>query len=268
VERITNAQDAYGHELWASVDEGLHDEIVERDDGFISRSDGPKRYFADFKAWARREQHAMRFVQRPLGRRLGGRALDVGSGAGRVSLYLQRRGMKVTAIDSSPLAVRLCRRRGVKDARVLPFEQIHRLPAASFDLVVMFGNNFGLFGSRKKARRLLLQLHRLTSPNAVILAESLNPYGSGVAAHRRYLRRNRQRGRMAGQIRIRIRFRDIKGPWFEYLLVSPTEMRNLVAGTGWTIRRIFRDRGPLYVAVIGKIASGKSTIRSAAGNDS
>ena len=93
----------------------------------------------------------------------------------------------------------------------------------------------------------------MTSPNAVILAESVNPYTTSVAAHRRYQRRNRARGRMGGQIRIRIRFRDVKGPWFDYLLVSQGEKKAILAGTGWRVRKILRSsRGPVYVAVIGK----------------
>ena len=240
---ITRSNDAYGHELWAFLTEGRSDEIVERDDGFIAASDWPKRYFEDFNAWAGHEKQAMRFVH-------GSRALDVGCGAGRVSLYLQRRGLKVTAIDNSPLAIRLCRTRGVKDARVLAVEQIGRLAADSFDTVVMFGNNFGLFGSFKNARRLLRQLHRVTSPQAVILAGSLNPYQRRLAAHLRYQRRNRQRGRMGGQIRLRVRFHEIKGRWFDYLLVSPTEMKDILAGTGWRQDRILRGDGPVYVAVI------------------
>jgi SAM-dependent methyltransferase len=244
--RITNATDAYGHELWAFRTEGHAQEIVERDDGFISASDWPKRYFADFKAWPAHERRSMRFVQ-------GARALDIGCGAGRVSLFLQRRGLTVTAIDNSPLAIRLCRQRGVKDARVLAVDQIARLAPASFDTVVMFGNNFGLFGSSTKAKRLLRQLHRLTSPEAVILAESLNPHTRGAAAHVRYRRRNRDRGRMSGQIRIRIRFGELKGPWFDYLLVSPAEMKAILAGTGWRVREVLRSSdGPVYVAVIEK----------------
>jgi SAM-dependent methyltransferase len=245
--KIRRANDAYGRELRAYQTDGYSVEIVERDDGFVATSDGPKRYFAGFRAWPEREKRAIRFVA-------GCRALDVGCGAGRVSLYLQGKGLKVVAIDCSPLAIRLCRKRGVKDARVLPIEQIHRLPADSFDTVVMFGNNFGLFGSFRKARRLLRHLHRLTSANAVIVAESLNPYTTKVPAHLRYQRRNRQRGRMGGQIRIRIRFEDVKGPWFDYLLVSPTELKAILGGTGWRLRTILRDSGPLYVAVIGKHA--------------
>jgi hypothetical protein len=58
---------------------------------------------------------------------------------------------------------------------------------------------------------------------------------------------------MGGQIRIRIRFHEIKGRWFDYLLVSPTEMKDILAGTGWRQDRILRgDGGSVYVAVIAK----------------
>ena len=39
---------------------------------------------------------------------------------------------------------------------------------------------------------------------------------------------------------------------FDYLLVSPAEMRAIVAGTGWRLLRVLRGRGPLYVGVIEK----------------
>lgn len=61
--RITRANDAYGHELWAYLTEGRAYEIAERDDGFIAASEWPKRYFEDFNAWAGHEMRAMRFVQ-------------------------------------------------------------------------------------------------------------------------------------------------------------------------------------------------------------
>ena len=44
-----------------------------------------------------------------------------------------------------------------------------------FDTVVMFGNNFGLFGNPRRARWLLQRLRNLTSPAARIVAESRNP---------------------------------------------------------------------------------------------
>jgi SAM-dependent methyltransferase len=243
---ITPANDAYGHELWACLTEGCAIEIVERDDGFIDTSDWPRRYFADFEGWPKHEQRAIRLAH-------GSRALDVGCGAGRVSLYLQQEGWQVTAIDNSPLAIRLCRKRGVRDARVLPVEGISRLSAVTFDTIVMFGNNFGVLGNFEQAKRILRQLDRLTTSGAVILAASLDPYRRTLAAHQRYRRRNRERGRMGGQIRIRVRFREIKGPWFDYLLVSPREMATIAAGTGWRLRTTIRSGiGPGYVGIITK----------------
>jgi hypothetical protein len=70
---------------------------------------------------------------------------------------------------------------------------------------------------------------------------------------------------MGGQIRIRIRFRELKGPWFDYLLVSLGEMKAILAGTGWRLRKIFRSsRGPVYVAVIGKSIVAARRRRSSA----
>jgi hypothetical protein len=118
------------------------------------------------------------------------------------------------------------------------------------DTVVMFGNNFGLFGSSSRATRLLRQLHRITRDGAVLLAQSLDPHQTSEPAHHEYQRRNRRRGRMAGQIRIRIRFNQWIGPWFDYLLVSPAEMSTIVDGTGWEVDRFFTHDDPRYVAVI------------------
>ena len=81
-----------------------------------------------------------------------GRVLDVGCGAGRHALYLQKKGMDVTGIDVSPLAVKICRLRGLRKTQVLSFEQIDKFPVNSFDTVMMMGNNFGLFGGFKKPR--------------------------------------------------------------------------------------------------------------------
>ena len=48
-------------------------------------------------------------------------------------------------------------------------------------------------------------------------------------------------------------FVEVKGPWFDYLLVSPGEMKAILAGTGWRLRQILRSSGgQVYVAVIGK----------------
>jgi SAM-dependent methyltransferase len=237
-------KDAYGQLIEAYLEGKPSYEIVERDDGSIGPSGGAPTYFVEYKNWPEWQKRAIKFA--------AGRVLDVGAGAGRVSLYLQRRGCKVTAIDNSPLAIQVCRRRGVKDARVISIGEVGKFSANTFDTVVMYGNNFGLFGSRAGARRLLKILYARTTLNAVIIAESNDPYKTSDPSHLAYQKRNRKRGRMSGQLRIRIRFRESIGNWFDYLIVSKKEVQEILKGTGWKARQFFNSGKSTYTAVIAK----------------
>jgi hypothetical protein len=56
---------------------------------------------------------------------------------------------------------------------------------------------------------------------------------------------------MAGQARLRVRYGKIKSPWFDYLMVSPDEMADIVIGTGWYIHQIYTTEDmPAYTAII------------------
>jgi len=239
---LTELQDAYGRMMWDHLHGKPSAEIVERDDGYLGISAGSSLYFAELRS--RHQRAVMRFVR--------GRVLDVGCGAGRCCLYLQKHGHQVVGIDVSPLAIKTCRRRGVKDARVLPFTQVSRA-LGQFDTILMMGNNFGLFGSRRRAQWLLRRLHALTSPDARIVAETNDVYQTKDPDHLRYHHLNRRRGRMSGQIRLRVRYKRYCTPWFDYLMVSPKEMKVILAGTGWRVRRFLKSASSVYVAVIEKL---------------
>jgi SAM-dependent methyltransferase len=236
--------DGYGELLLAALEEDPRAvEIVERDDGFISASAfSTSLYLAPFRRWPPPHRRAMRFVR--------GRTLDVGCGAGRVCLHLQERGEEVVGIDVSPGAVEVCRRRGVRDVRLLGIEDVDE-SLGVFDTVVMLGNNVGLLADPEKGRELLRRLHRLTSPRGRIVGESRDVTATTDPAHLRYQQENVRRGRMPGQIRIRVRYRDASTPWFDYLMVSPAELERLLDGTGWRLSRTIESDDP-YVAVIDK----------------
>ena len=240
---LRSDQDAYGHAMLDFLRGKGGQEIVEYDDGFIFSTGGPSFYFDEFPKWSAAERAAMRSVV--------GRVLDVGCGAGRVAIRLQERGHEVLGIDNSPLAVRVARRRGLKQAKLLSISEIDgRL--GTFDTIVMMCNNFGLVGSRAGAKRLLTRFHRITSDRGRILAASTDPR-HGRSPHHAYYRRNRDRGRLPGQIRGRIRYRSYATPWADFLLVSRAEMRSLVRDTGWRVRRFVDVPGePLYVAILEK----------------
>ena len=235
-------EDAYGAMMRAALEGRGTPEIVERDDGFFEASNFHETYMAPFRRWPAHNRRAMRFVR--------GRVLDVGCGAGRVCLHLQERGLDVVGIDISPGAVEVCRRRGVLDARVCRIEDVDAT-LGMFDTIVMLGNNFGLFASKTKARRILRRFHTLTTDRGRIVAETRDIYNTEDPDHLGYHERNRRRARMAGQIRMRVRHRKLKTPWFDYLMVSREELEQLLAGTGWHLARTL-DADDIYIAVIEK----------------
>jgi hypothetical protein len=133
----------------------------------------------------------------------------------------------------------------------MAFEDVDET-VGQIDTVVMFGNNFGLFGGAAMARRMLRRLHRLTAPNGRIVAETRDTFSTDNPDHLQYHERNRRRGRMPGQLRLRVRFRLAATPWFDYLIVSPDELRELVAGSGWAVRRLIEGEAGMYTAVLDK----------------
>ena len=241
---MREGQDAFGRLLLDFLEGRPEPEIVERDDGLVDAHDEVRAYFAPVRRWAASERRALRLVR--------GRVLDVGCGAGRVALELERRGREVVAIDASPLAVEVCRRRGVSDARVLRLEDVGP-ELGVFDTLIFYCNNFGLFGGEARARRLLRRLHRLTTARGRILASSHDPLRTDDPDHLAYHERNRARGRLAGQIRLRIRHRKLATPWMDYLFVTRDEMAGLAEGIGWRLARVVgapEDR--FYVGVLEK----------------
>lgn len=238
-------EDAFGQEIYDFYQGNSAVEIIERDDGFVDVSAGPPAYFAPFAGWPSIEQEAIQLAH--------GRVLDVGCGAGRVCLYLQEQGHEVVGIDNSPLAIKTARLRGVADARLLSITQVSRKELGVFDTIVMYGNNFGLFGNPKRAGWLLRRFYGMTGKNGRILAETRNIYQTDNPDHLAFHEQNRRQGRMAGQLRIRVRYKRLVGPWFEYLMVSPQEMEALVAGAGWRMERLFEAKGDsTYIAVLAK----------------
>ncbi len=236
-------QDAYGQAMLDYLEGERHfNPIIERDDGMIDVDFGLEVYFG--KRWTKPEREALRLAQ--------GRVLDVGAGAGRVALYLQERGHDVFALDNSPLAVKVMKRRGVRTAKVLDFRDIDA-KHGTFDTVVMWGNNWGLFGSERRAKLLLRRLHKMTSADARIIAQTVDVYDTTEGAHLAYHRFNAKRGRMPGQLRIRVRYKTLRSAWFDYLMVSPEEMADVADGTGWFLERMITSPGsPVYYGVLEK----------------
>lgn len=243
---LKGKKDAYGQLLKAYLDGADVSEIVERDDGFITSSGmGPKTYFSGFDSW---DDHIKEAIPNAKGR-----VLDIGCGAGRFSLYLQSKDLDVTGLDNSEQALQVCKQRGVKNVVGKSIDEIDE-KLGRFDTFLMMGNNFGLFGSYDNAKTLLKKFHEMSKNGAIIIAESMNPYGTTNKTHLDYHKRNRKKGRMGGQIRLRVRHLEFKTPYFDYLLASPGEVREILEGTGWKLENVLGDENGSYVALINRIS--------------
>ncbi|HEY6738148.1 MAG TPA: class I SAM-dependent methyltransferase, partial [Actinopolymorphaceae bacterium] len=211
--------------------------VIERDDGLVTPHD-PRIYLAPPQQWNRLERAACDRVM--------GRVLDVGCGAGRHGLFLQARGHAVTGIEPSPGAAAVARGRGLQDVHEIGVEDLGSWDR-KYDTILMLGTCLGLLGSARKASTVLAALAHVASPGARVLGGNLDPYATKDAEHLEYLARNRARGRMPGQTRLRARFRRLVGGWTEMLWCSVEELRTLVASSPWRVGHVEESDGG-YVA--------------------
>ncbi|PHS02737.1 MAG: SAM-dependent methyltransferase [Leeuwenhoekiella sp.] len=117
--------------------------------------------FRDFEEMPEIEQEALKLAE--------GKILDVGACAGSHSLYLQKQGKDVTALDVSAGSIEVCQLRGIeKTIQTDVFE----LTEASYDTLLLLMNGTGIFKTLKNTSNALKQLGSLLSENGQILVDS------------------------------------------------------------------------------------------------
>jgi 2-polyprenyl-3-methyl-5-hydroxy-6-metoxy-1,4-benzoquinol methylase len=90
-----------------------------------------------------RDWSAMPLIEKKALELAKGKILDVGSGAGSHSLYLQNeKKLEVTAIDISPKAIKTCQLRGIKNTFVV---DVLTLETEKFDTILLLMNGTGIF---------------------------------------------------------------------------------------------------------------------------
>ena len=234
--------DAFGKALEGYLNGNPSPYFVRRDDDYLEPCDLAV-YFTDYSKWHDFEKKILKYVQ--------GRILDLGAGAGRHSLYFQNKGFEVYAIDISPGAVEVMRKRGVKNVHLMDLRKLN-FPENYFDSVLMMFNNFGLAGSIEGTKKLLKVLSKISKPRGRIITTIRNPYQTDKPGHLAYHEHNRKSGKPAGLIRMRIEYKGEVGNWFDLLMVSAEELEELIQDTGWKILRIIEGQDGMYGVVLEK----------------
>ena len=97
-----------------------------------------------------------------------GKILDVGCGAGNHALYLQGKGLQVSAIDESRGAIEVSKDRGIKNSRnvrLLDFSE------GTYDTILLLMNGTGIFGRLDLIPKYLQHLKSLLKPGGQILVD-------------------------------------------------------------------------------------------------
>lgn len=245
--------DAFGEGLLAVLEGvGAYHVVNERDDGFVD-VDG-MNYFSDVADDPHWEWiHA----------RLGERVLDIGAGAGRAAVSLQQAGIDVTALDVSPGALEVCRRRGVAPTfHGSVTDLATHEPQERFDTFLCMGNNLGLLGTPPLAADFLAALTVLGTSDCAVVGTMLNPYETTNPDHLAYQEANRGRGNLPGQIWLRVRYRRLASPWFGLLWLAPKELAEVAAASGWELTAA--TEGVIYAAELRKREVSPSVVGPAA----
>ena len=85
------------------------------------------------------------------------------------SICRKKKNLEVTAIDTSPGAIEVCRLRGIKDARVSAFEDFSQ---ENFDTILMLMNGTGIIGKLRKLDDFFGKIRILVNPDGQVILDS------------------------------------------------------------------------------------------------
>jgi 2-polyprenyl-3-methyl-5-hydroxy-6-metoxy-1,4-benzoquinol methylase len=127
-------------------------------------------YFLDYDEW---DTFYTVTAQDRLGvEMVSGRILDVGAGAGRHALALQRLGQEVVALDVSPGAIEVCRDHGVEQVFLGTTDALVSEDLEPFDAAILLGHNLALLGSREASGPFLDTLRSLLRPDGLVVGNT------------------------------------------------------------------------------------------------
>ncbi len=174
-----------------------------------------------------------------------GRTLDLGAGAGRHALELQRRGYHVTAIDVAPEAVEVMRERGVGDARCGDFTAV---TGERFDTIILLMHGIGLVGTLAGLAMFLNQAQNHLNKNGRIVFDSAD---LGIVMPEQFdegLAEWRSGGLYPGEVEYRLTYGDFEGDPYPWLFVDPVTLADRVRAVGLRSQVVARGARGTFLA--------------------
>jgi SAM-dependent methyltransferase len=165
-----------------------------------------------------------------------GKVLDIGAGAGSHVLFLQQQGIDVTAMDISPLCVKVMQERGVANAiegNIYTFNQ------GKYDTLLLLMNGIGLAGTVDGLKKLLIHLKILMNRGGQLLFDS-----SDIA----YLYEGKlPKQGYYGEIEYQYTYKQFKTEWFKWLYIDEHTLQPIAAQCGYLMDILIDDEYGQYL---------------------
>jgi SAM-dependent methyltransferase len=169
-----------------------------------------------------------------------GHVLDVGAGAGLHAVELQRRGLRVTAIDIAADCVTIMRERGVRDARIA---DLFSFDGGPYETIICLCNGLDKVGHLVDLPRFLDRMGALLAPDGQLLADSFDLRIGADDRRQARLARKKAAGRYFGESDLRFEYRGRSGAPFSTLQIDYGTLARVAALGGWSCELIANDGG-------------------------
>lgn len=104
----------------------------------------------------------------------GDRVLDLACGKGRHSIYLSKKGCRVTGLDLSPENIEQAKSFETPDLTFAVHDMRETYPGGKFDFVLNLFTSFGYFENTEDNRRVLKSVHQMLVPGGIFVIDFLN----------------------------------------------------------------------------------------------
>ena len=212
--------------------------VFHRDDGL--KEEGPLIfYFRGKNDFTLIEIQAYKLCQ--------GRILDIGAGVGPHSLALQKEGFDVLAIDISPQACEIMKKRGVLNVMC---STVYDLKDVTFDTILLMGRSIGFVENLPGLKMFLNYCKDLLNPGGIILLDSIDVQQTTNPIHLAYQKGNLKLGCYIGEIRLQIEYKGQLGEKFQILHVDPLTLTNSANEVGLSCDILLKEKNGAYLAKI------------------
>lgn len=158
-----------------------------------------------------------------------GKVLDIGAGAGSHTIYLQKKGHDVTAIDINPLAIEVARERGVKNALCA---DIFTFEGDKYDTILMMMNGIGVARDLQGLSMLLQHLKTLLAPGGQILFDSTDiSYVS--SDDKAFASLKKHKGTYQGTVFYELEYKGKTGAVYPWLFIDKQTLTTIAESCGY-----------------------------------